>query len=74
MEPYIPYLIIAAGLFSLAGAVFDWDWFINSRKARLWVRLFGRGGARIFYALLGLGIAGLGVALATGLLENTPKE
>lgn len=68
MEAYVPYLIIAGGLFSVAGGIFGWAWFVNSRKARIWVKLFGIGGARVFYVVLGLLIAGLGVAMATGML------
>ena len=70
MEPFIPYVIIAAGLFAMAGGIFNWGFFINSRKARLWVRLFGQGGARIFYVVLGLAIAVVGALLAAGVLEN----
>ena len=54
-------LLIFVGLFSLAGAFFDWEWFMNNRKARLFVALFGRRGARIFYGLLGLTIVAFGV-------------
>ena len=28
------WILIAAGLFSFAGGVFGWDWFLNSRRAR----------------------------------------
>lgn len=51
----------AAGVFSLAGAFFNWDFFFNSRKARPFVRLIGRTGARIFYAILGLFIIFCGI-------------
>ena len=44
---------ILAGLFSIAGAVFNWDFFFNARKARPIVNLIGRTGARIFYGVLG---------------------
>ena len=32
----------------------DYDWFMNSGKAWIFVKLFGRDGARVFYILLGL--------------------
>ena len=32
----------------------DFNWFMNNRKARLFVKLFGRNGARIFYTILGV--------------------
>lgn len=37
----------------IAAAVGDWDWFFENMRARLFVHLFGRDGARVFYALLG---------------------
>jgi drug/metabolite transporter superfamily protein YnfA len=52
---------MAAGLFAMAGAYFDWDWFMNNRRAWLFVKLFGRGGARIAYGFLGGFIVLLGV-------------
>jgi hypothetical protein len=63
-------LLIAAGAFSISGAVFDWDWFINSRKAWLFVTLFGRTGARIFYALLGTAIVVLGILVTLGIVKD----
>jgi hypothetical protein len=51
---------IGAGLFSIAGAVFNWDWFMNNSRARLFVNIFGRDGARVFYVILGIIIIALG--------------
>ncbi len=62
------FFIIVAGLFSIAGALFDWDWFMYNRRARPFVKLLGRGGARVFYAMLGLIFVGIGVAVLTGVL------
>jgi hypothetical protein len=59
-------LLVGVGLFTLAGAVFDWDWYMNNHRARLVVRLIGRTGARVFYSLIGLGIAFYGIALMLG--------
>ena len=49
------YLLLGAavGVFTICGAVFDWDFFMENRRARLFVWMFGRNGARVFYALLG---------------------
>lgn len=69
MNP-IGLFLVAAGLFSICGAAFDWDWFIQSRKARFFVATFGRNGARIFYGLLGTGIAVLGVLITIGIVTN----
>ena len=59
-------VLFAVGLFSITCAVMDWDFFMNSRRARLFVAIFGRTGARIFYVILGLAISGVGVAGAIG--------
>lgn len=54
-------ILILVGLFSLVAALFDWDWFMENRRARFFVRVMGRTGARIFYGLLGVAIAMMGV-------------
>jgi hypothetical protein len=59
-------LIAAAGLFSLCGAFFDWDWFINHRKAQFFNNIWGRQGTRLFYGILGSALVVIGVASATG--------
>ncbi|MBR6027144.1 MAG: immunity 17 family protein [Neisseriaceae bacterium] len=46
--------MMTAGVFCICAAIFDWDFFFNNAKARLFVVIFGRNGARIFYALLGI--------------------
>jgi hypothetical protein len=56
-------LCVVAGLFSIAGAIANWNWFVGSRRARMFVALLGRSGARAVYALLGGGLAGAGIAL-----------
>ena len=54
-------ILVAAGSFSVAGAVLDWSFFMNSRKAAVFVSLFGRNGARIFYVVLGAALVVFGV-------------
>jgi hypothetical protein len=49
------------GFFTVAGGVFDWEWFMGHWKSRLFVKLFGRNGARVFYIALGLGVSAVGV-------------
>lgn len=61
MQIFFTILIIGCGIFSLLGAVQNWDWFFNNRKARPFVSIFGRLGARIFYAILGIFIIVIGV-------------
>lgn len=43
----------ACGIFVIAAAALDWDWFFSNWRARFFVNLFGRDGARLFYAALG---------------------
>ena len=60
-------LIAFVGLFPILAAVFDWDFFFNNYKARPVVKVLGRSGARIFYAVLGTVIIVISfVAVAAG--------
>lgn len=45
--------IFGGGLFSIVSSICNFDFFFNSRRARLFVTIFGRNGARVFYILLG---------------------
>lgn len=58
----------AVGAFSVCAGVCNWEWFMNARKARFIVKVFGRTGARIFYGLLGAGLIVLGVLGLTGVI------
>ena len=58
------WVLVAGGAFSIAGALGDWPWFMGHRRARLFVAVFGRSGARIVYGILGGVLIGLGGALA----------
>ncbi len=69
MGPIIGWTIIAAGVFSVCGGVFDWDFFMNSRKARPLVAFFSRDGARLFYVLLGLFVIFFGFLFVMGILR-----
>ena len=54
----------------LAAAVFNWPWYFELHKSRWIERLCGRVGARIFFALIGIGLIVLGGAIALGFLNN----
>ena len=56
-------IFLAAGAFSVAGGAFNWDFFMKSRRAAIFVKIFGRNGARIFYVVLGAALMTLGVLL-----------
>lgn len=45
---------LGAGLFSILAAILNWNWFFNNRRAYIFVKMFGRTGARVFYAILGI--------------------
>lgn len=58
---------IAAGIFSILGAVLKWPFFMRSGKARGLAKLVGETGTRIFYIIIGIILVILGVFLiATG--------
>jgi hypothetical protein len=65
------WFLMAGGVFAICGAVFDWDWFMNHRRARLFVRVFTRSGARIFYGLLGGAILFAGMISAMGIVQES---
>lgn len=50
---YAAIFAILGGAFSIFCAVKDYDWFMNNRRARPFVQMFGRQGARAFYIFLG---------------------
>ena len=70
MNP-IGLVFVAIGLFSLAGSLLDWQWFMNHYKARFFVSRVGRTGARIIYGLLGLALIVLGVLVTIGVIDTS---
>lgn len=64
------WVLVICGVFSICGAVLDWDWFMNNRRARFFVSLFGRNGARVFYGLLGSVLALVGFLLVVGVIKS----
>lgn len=62
-SPFIAILLLLAGGISVGGAALNLDVFMNSPKAEPFVKGLGRTGARIFYIVLGLLLAGFGVTL-----------
>jgi hypothetical protein len=64
----VGFILVAVGLFVLAGSAFNWDWYWERRRTQLWVDLFGRTGARIFYAALGAVVLVGGVLIVAGVI------
>ena len=62
---------MAVGLFSLAGGLFNWNWFMNTRRSRALVKSFGSAGARVFYILLGIVVIVFGVLLAFNVIGGS---
>jgi hypothetical protein len=46
-------LTFIIGIFAILAAIQNWDWFFTNWRAEIFVKLFGRDGARVFYAVLG---------------------
>jgi hypothetical protein len=53
-ELFVTFICIAGGLFVILASIFNWNFFFEDRKARIFILLFGRHGSRIFYGILGL--------------------
>lgn len=70
MNPVGLAFLIGGGAFGIVGACYNWDWFMNHRKARCIVALFGRQGARIFYAILGAALIAIGILFALGVIKD----
>ncbi|HPE36536.1 MAG TPA: immunity 17 family protein [Spirochaetales bacterium] len=62
-------LIILAGAFTVICAIGNWDWFMDSRKARFFTTLLTRNGARIMYGVIGLGLVTVGVLMLAGVIQ-----
>lgn len=62
-NPFMTLIVILIGGFSIFCAYKDYDWFMNNSKARFWVKVLGRDGARKFYMGLGAFIIAVGVVL-----------
>lgn len=60
-EYFILVLFIVLGVFSITASVLNLDWYFQTDGARIFVKRFGRNGARIFYVLLGIGLIACGV-------------
>ncbi len=42
------------GALSISAAIFNFKWFFTSENGKLFVKLFGKKGARIFYGIVGV--------------------
>ena len=63
-------ILILAGIIPLLGAIFNWDWFFNSRKAKNMVKILSRTGARIIYGSFGLIFVVFGMLGVMGVINT----
>jgi hypothetical protein len=69
-ELFVGFVAVTLGALAAAAAVSNLDWCYRLHKIRWIEARWGRAGARIFYALLGAALIGLGVAIALGFGPN----
>ena len=61
----VAIFFIPIGAVSVAGGIFNLDWFMNQSKAVWIARIFGQQGARLFYIFLGSGMFIWGSTIVT---------
>lgn len=54
MHYLIQGIFVLVGLLAILAALFNWDWFFTANNTQFIVNNVGRGGARVFYIVLGL--------------------
>jgi Immunity protein 17 len=69
MNP-VGLILVCAGVFTISGAACDWDFFMENRRARLFVAIFGRNGARIFCGILDSVIVVMGALVTLGVVHD----
>ncbi len=66
---FLYYLMIAFGALIFVAGLTNWEWYFKQRRAQTMIKLMGRNGARIFYALLGLFFAAFGYLVLNGTIK-----
>lgn len=61
---------LAVGGFTFFCSFKDFDWFMNNRRARLFVTILGRNGARFLYMILGAVFILAGIAVGASSLAR----
>jgi hypothetical protein len=64
-------IVIAVGLLSFAGGLFNWNWFMNTTSARGVVNTLRPTGARVFYMVLGVAVIVFGFSLVLNLVGGS---
>lgn len=68
-EIFVGILFLAIGAFSFLAGVLNWDWFFQSVNASIFLRWFGRAGARYFYGTIGMIVIVIGILMLTGVMN-----
>ncbi len=64
-------LVVLAGLLCACAAAFDWNWFMEHRKAASISHLLGsRERGRVFYGLLGMFLIVMGFLQVFGVIKD----
>ncbi len=66
----VGFVCLTAGVFCIVCAAMDYDFFMNDKKAWIFVKLLGRNGARVFYVIVGAAFVVAGVLFAAGIITN----
>ena len=70
MSPIVTgVLCIIIGFFPVAAVLFNWQFFMQNRKARVMASILGETGMRVFYVLLGLAFIIGGFLLTIGVVK-----
>jgi hypothetical protein len=65
-------VMMVVGAFVIASSAADWELFFSNPRSL--VSLLGRARARIFWAVVGLGMLGFGAACLAGLIALPPPQ
>ncbi|MEG1616344.1 MAG: immunity 17 family protein [Bacteroidales bacterium] len=68
-EKFVAILFICIGTFSWVASLFNWDWFFKSHNASIFLRWFGRQGARWFYGAIGIIVMVIGFMMLFGYMQ-----
>ncbi len=66
----IQSVFVLVGILSILASVLNWEWFFTAHNSQFIVRNLGRNKARIFYALLGIGMIAAGVYFFLSVQES----
>ena len=73
-DMFVGLVAIGLGAIYVVVAAVNWEWYFQLRKARWLEARLGRTGVRCIYALLGVGLISLGLAITMGFSPNSSKS